>query len=146
MLSVLLRMTIMPFFISLMLISCSQEHMSLSDLESPGDEDISFSEVYTKILQPKCSTCHSGAGAPKGLDMITENSAFENLVNQSSQDRSTVLRVSPENSNPESSYLIAKIISDDTSRDNSRMPLGGPYLEEEDINFLKEWINSGAKR
>src|SRR6185295_16861231 len=52
--------------------------------------------VYTSTIQPifnaKCTACHAGASAPKGLDLTTGNS-FAKLVNVNSVELPTMKRI-----------------------------------------------------
>ena len=50
-------------------------------------------------------------------------------------------RVSP--GNPEASYMILKLRGD-PSITGERMPLGGPYLTQEQIEGIAAWIRAGA--
>ncbi len=44
---------------------------------------------------------------------------------------------------PEQSYVLAKVQGKNVC-DGARMPLGGPYLADSDIQVLSDWICEGA--
>lgn len=107
-----------------------------------------FNTIHSQILT-RCLACHSGSGAPHGLDMSTPDKAYGNLVGVASVEGSAfggVLRVTPGNDSPAKSYIIAKLMVNREFRVGDRMPRGGPYLKENEIEMVKNWIKAGAKR
>jgi len=76
-----------------------------------------------------CGSCHSDfAGSYESL--LTRKSNGILLVNTAY---------------PDSSVLIWRIDGETISGDNLiRMPYGGPYYSEEEINLFKTWIAQGA--
>ena len=48
-----------------------------------------------------------------------------------------------ESGDPDSSYLIDKL--EGTQTVGSRMPQGGPFLDQETIDLIREWIANGAE-
>lgn len=97
-----------------------------------------LASVQANVFNPSCIGCHSGAAAPQGLRLDSANS-FSNLVGVPSREVSA-LRVSP--GNPNQSYLIQKL--EGTASVGEQMPLGGPPLSQETINFVRQWIIDGA--
>ncbi len=123
----------------------------------PPTEGVSLSADIQPIFNANCIRCHSGAGAPLGLD-LSEGFSFDNLVNQSSVEFVGHMRVKPSDSRTpcetglgsgEGSVLVEKIAGcPDTPGVPSfggLMPLGGPFLNNEEINLIKEWIDEGAR-
>ncbi|PIR31051.1 MAG: hypothetical protein COV38_02600 [Bdellovibrionales bacterium CG11_big_fil_rev_8_21_14_0_20_38_13] len=109
---------------------------------------LGFNELHNQILT-RCIGCHAGSGAPMGLDMSTPDKAFENLVGKPAVQGGVfggVNRVTPGNSNPSASYIIAKLQASPDQRVGDRMPRGGPFLTEGEINQVKAWIDAGANR
>ncbi|MBI3186879.1 MAG: Ig-like domain-containing protein [Gammaproteobacteria bacterium] len=98
-----------------------------------------FTSIQQNIFTPVCTVCHSGASAPLGLRLDAANS-YAALVGVSSVEVPSTLRVNP--GNPASSYLIAKL--EGTAAVGGQMPLGGPALSQESIEFVKQWIAAGA--
>ena len=122
----------------------------------PPGEEVSFSEDIQPIFNSNCIRCHAGAGAPLGLD-LSEGVSFSNLVNQPSVEFASHMRVKPGDSrtpceaglgSSEGSVIVEKIAGcPDTPGVPSfggLMPLGGPFLSDEEINLIIEWIEEGA--
>lgn len=110
------------------------------------DREADFSTIQAQIFSQSCalSGCHAGDSAPLGLD-LTEEEAYDNLVNVSSREVPNLLRVEP--GNAEDSYLIIKVRGGNRMAEGtSRMPLGRSPLSEEDIQLIEEWIDDGAPR
>lgn len=95
--------------------------------------------IQKNIFTPKCTQCHSGSGAPRGLN-LTKGQARENLVGVASSEVPDLKRVNP--GNPDDSYLIHKL--EGTQDVGSRMPLGNPPLSQEQIDVIRQWIADGA--
>ena len=111
------------------------------------EEAPTFSEVY-EIIENRCANCH-GMRGPKRLPMGTEQLAYESLVGVESMSEPGMNRVEP--GSPEESFLICKLLEDDTcrklaARGGMRMPLGGEPLTEKEIQLISDWIAAGAKR
>jgi len=101
-----------------------------------------LSQLQTLVFTPKCSGCHDGiGGALPGSQNLTAGNAFANLVNVASQEQPGLLRVKP--GDPANSYVIHKL-EGAASISGSRMPLGGPFLDQATIDMIKSWIASGA--
>ncbi|MEM7281844.1 MAG: Ig-like domain-containing protein, partial [Pseudomonadota bacterium] len=95
--------------------------------------------IQDNIFTPMCITCHAGAGAPAGLQLDEDNS-FNMLVNIPSSQVPTLLRVEP--GDPDDSYLVQKL--EGTQTVGGRMPQGGPFLEQSDIDVVRTWVTDGA--
>jgi hypothetical protein len=110
---------------------------------SPAPEPLqpTFTSIRTNVLSVRCVACHSGSGAPEGLN-LEANVAYLNLVNARSAQRPALLRVAP--GSAETSYLIHKL---DGRSDIAglRMPQGGPFLSTGDIQVIRTWIDQGAQ-
>lgn len=103
-----------------------------------GTEFAAVQEIFTN----HCTGCHSGAGAPQGLDLSAGN-AFRKLVPIKSGEDATRFRINP--GDDEASYLYQKIIAGgDIAPGTSRMPPGGPFLTDAQIETIAAWINAGA--
>jgi len=122
---------------------------SLSELTGPTpDLEPTFSSIQQQILsngdssgRPACTNCHNAVGSRfNGLDLSPAVS-YGNLVNVASRERPGVTRVLP--NNPDSSYLVHKL-EGQASIVGVRMPLGGPYLTEGQIQVIRRWIEIGA--
>ena len=101
-----------------------------------------FSSIRTQILQVWCVGCHSGAGrVPDGGLRLDANVAYNELVNAQSAGKPGAVRVVP--GDPNGSYLIQKL-EGRSDIIGSRMPVGGPFLPQTDIEVIRSWIAQGA--
>lgn len=102
--------------------------------------------IQNNVFTPTCavSGCHSGpqgGGLPTGMDLTSADASFAALVGVASIQQAATLRVAP--SDPEQSYLIQKL---EGTGLGSRMPLGGPFLPQADVDVVRTWIQQGASR
>jgi len=104
----------------------------------PGDDD--FTLIQTTIFTPVCTACHSGAQAPQGL-RLDEGNSYAMLVDVPSVEVPELRRVAP--GEPDNSYLVQKI--EGRAAVGERMPLGGPSLDTEQIDSIRQWIAAGAQ-
>ncbi len=95
--------------------------------------------IQDNIFTPRCITCHQGSGAPANLQLDEDNS-FNMLVNIPSSQLSNILRVAP--GDADNSYLVQKL--EGTQAVGGRMPQGGPFLEQSEVDVVRQWINEGA--
>ena len=79
-------------------------------------------------------------GADGGL-RLDGNAAYDALVNARSVGKSGAIRVIP--GDPNGSYLVHKL-EGRSDIAGSRMPFGGPFLAETDMNVIRTWITQGA--
>jgi len=122
---------------------------ALSDITGPTPNlEPTFTSIQQEIFssgdssgRPACTQCHNAVGSRfNGLDLSPAVS-YGNLVNVASRERPGVTRVLP--NNPDSSYLVHKL-EGQASIVGVRMPLGGPYLTEGQIQVIRRWIEIGA--
>jgi len=102
--------------------------------------------VQDEIFNRTCATssCHDTAAAG-GLD-LSEYAAFPNLVavpaaNPATQAAGRV-RVVP--GDPDTSFLLAKLLGQLGPGERSRMPLVGRPLSPNAIDLVRRWIAAGA--
>ena len=110
-----------------------------------GDEAgelATFTAVQTQIFSASCafSGCHGGGSSSAGLN-LQQGQAYDNIVDVPSTQQGSLDRIEP--NDPDSSYLYLKVIGD-ASITGSRMPRGGPALDQELIDLLRDWIERGA--
>jgi len=100
-----------------------------------------LASIQANVFSVSCalSGCHTGAGAPFGLQ-LDPGFSYGNLVNVPSPRDSNLIRVVP--GDPDASFLIQKL--DGTQTLGERMPAGGPYLTTATINVIRKWIQDGA--
>ena len=98
-----------------------------------------FQQIQDTIFTPICTNCHIGATAPRGLRLDAANS-YALLVNVASSEVPGTLRVSP--GNPDASYIVQKLQGN--AAVGARMPFGGPYLSQAQIDLVRGWVAAGA--
>lgn len=100
----------------------------------------SFSEAVNPIFTAKgCTTGNCHGGGQGGLMLTASASAnYANLVGVQSSNPSFLL-VEP--GDAQDSYLVIKV----EGRAGSRMPIGGTPLSDNQIQTIRNWIDSGAQ-
>ena len=90
-----------------------------------------------------CGGCHTGGGAslPSSMD-LTPAHIYASIVSVASVEQPALKRVKP--GDPDNSYVVQKLEGAATIT-GSRMPLGGPFLDQATIDQVKAWINAGAQ-
>jgi hypothetical protein len=101
-----------------------------------------FQSIQDNIFTPICVRCHSGAGAPEGLQLDAGHS-YALLVGVASTEAPGLARVQP--NDPDSSYLVQKL-EGSAGIVGQRMPFGGPYLPQSTIDVVRQWITNGAQQ
>lgn len=135
--------------VAISIAGCLGDEEPFEPLPPPPDGAISFSADIQPIFNDNCIICHAGGGAPQGLDLHAQFS-YNNLVGVESKEVAPDLRVNPGISDPceGGSYLVEKIsgclLGSGIPRVGVRMPLGGPFLSEDEILLIMEWIDLGA--
>ncbi len=104
-----------------------------------------LTELQTLVFTPKCSGCHDGSNAPGGAlpgsQDLRSGHVYASLVGVASLEQPAVLRVKAGDS--ANSYVVRKL-EGAAGISGSRMPQGGPFLDQATIDKVKSWINSGA--
>lgn len=141
-----MRSTIIQFFVTCVLLaalvaSCEHAEAPTSNIE-PGDRP-SFDTIQNTVFNQSCalSGCHAGSSPTGGLN-LEEDNAYGNLVEVQSQEIPRLFRVEP--NNPDSSYLIMKLEGSDKII-GQQMPAGGEPLSQQQIDYIRDWIDNGAK-
>lgn len=103
---------------------------------------VSLADLQANVFGPRCSGCHTGSGSslPSSMNLSNTQSTFASLVNVTSVEVPTLLRVKP--GDPNNSYVIHKI--EGTQTVGQRMPAGGPFLDQATIDQVRAWIAAGA--
>ena len=105
-----------------------------------GPMTASFRSIQSHVFTPVCIACHAGAAAPRGLRLDATNS-YALLVDIASSEVPALKRVAP--GDAANSYLVQKLEGHQAV--GARMPLGGPYLDAQTINLIRQWIDNGAR-
>ena len=107
----------------------------------PPPATTTLTQLQSTIFTPRCSGCHNGSGGslPGSMNLSSTAATFAALVGVSSLQQPSLQRVTPNDA--ANSYVVQKL---EPGAGISRMPLGGPYLDQATIDQVKEWINAGA--
>ena len=106
---------------------------------TPGGLTATLSSIQSVVFDDSCAGHHGDHATEANLD-LTAGQSWSNLVNVRSIQVALDL-VEPNDA--ENSYLVHKL---DGRADivGDRMPVGGPFLSQADIDVIKQWINNGA--
>jgi hypothetical protein len=122
----------------------SSNNTSSNSSSSSSATTATLAQLQQNIFGVICIVCHVGSNAPRGLRLDTEDNTFAFLVNKTSNEIPSLMRVNP--GKPDESYIIHKLEGRSTIV-GSRMPLSGPpFLTVEQINSIRDWIANGAPR
>ena len=103
---------------------------------------VTLSQLQTTIFTPRCSGCHTGFGSSlPGVQNLTAGNTFASIVGVASIEQPALKRVAP--GDPDHSYLVQKI-EGAAGISGQRMPLGGPFLAQSEIDLVRAWIAQGA--
>lgn len=105
---------------------------------------VTLTQIQAQVFSPICSGCHSGPAGPilpGGMDLSTAANSHANLVNVASSQVPSLDRVEP--GQPDNSYLIRKL-EGAAGIVGSRMPQGGPFLNQETMDMIRQWITDDA--
>jgi hypothetical protein len=124
---------------------------ALDDLGPTPNLEPTLSSIQREIFnqtdargRAACIQCHSNAGGrvPDGGLSLLEGQSYASLVGTPSSGKAGAIRVIA--GNPDSSYMIQKL--DGTSGIvGLRMPNGGPYLTQSQVDVIRDWILRGAR-
>jgi methionine-rich copper-binding protein CopC len=143
--------TIVALLVAAGLSACAGNGNGLDSNGNPvtpgsGDSGVltaDFQSIQENVFDARCVKCHSGAGAPEGLQLDAGHS-YDLLVGHASAEQSNVLRVEP--GDPDSSYIIRKL-EGASGISGVRMPADGPpYLPQATIDVIRQWITNGAPK
>jgi hypothetical protein len=113
--------------------------------QTPGSGP-TIDAVQNEIFNLYCLTsgCHNAADQQGSL-ILEAGLSWSELVNQEPNDprglESGQLLVQP--FEPENSFLLTKLVGP-TPGQGSRMPQGGPFLSESQVDLVRQWILGGA--
>jgi hypothetical protein len=108
---------------------------------------VTFTTIQETIFSPRCNlpTCHTAA-AKAGNLILDPDHAYAALVgvepNIDTARLAGLKRVDA--GHPENSFLLVKLQGPPPDQ-GSRMPLGGPYLSDAEVQLIRNWIAQGAQ-
>ncbi|MEX2673504.1 MAG: DUF1553 domain-containing protein [Phycisphaeraceae bacterium] len=98
----------------------------------PASAAVDFQRDIEPILAENCYDCHGDRRQRGGLRLD-----YRNLALLGGDSGAAV-----EAGNPDHSRLITRVVGGDDEAE--RMPPDGPYLDEEEVELLRAWIDEGA--
>ncbi len=100
-----------------------------------------LSSIQRNIFTPACTQCHFGARPTAGMN-LEDGQSFANLVGQSRLFDPEIRVVAGD---ADSSFLIDKLENNNLGGSRGdRMPLGGPFLDQQTIDVIRRWVDDGA--
>lgn len=102
----------------------------------PASAQVDYYDEIQPIFDNSCISCH-GPGGQSGVSLVDYDAVMNSVGNQYGENI-----VQPEE--PDESPIVDKIESDNPEY-GVRMPQGGPYLDDDEIEAIREWIEEGAK-
>jgi hypothetical protein len=118
--------------------------------EETTTAEASFDLIQNKILTPRCATAGCHATDKDGL-VLTKDVSLNRMVNVAPKNaaalRDGLKIITPFNA--EKSFLYHKIHDDagHHSTDYGKiMPIGSAPLTDNEVEFVKRWINAGAPK
>ena len=109
-----------------------------------GNPNATLAWVQTNVFGGVCSQCHTGAGAPLGVDWSSTTHTCGN-VGRASGEMPALKEV--DSGNPAGSYMIWKISGAGPNGEpiqGGRMPLNNPALTADTIKNIHDWIADGV--
>jgi hypothetical protein len=104
-----------------------------------------FTDVYTTVLGPTCSTHHAAGQADSFLDLSTQAAAYTSLVNAKASGpacgTSGETRVVP---NDAANSLLYQKVSMAKPNCGAQMPFGGTPISTANQEKILTWIDQGA--
>lgn len=101
-----------------------------------------LSSIQENLFTPRCTSCHSGSSPTGGLN-LEQGQSYAGLVGADSHSGSKKRVLAGD---VEASFLIDKLEDDNLEANlGGRMPLGGPYLDQSEIDVIIQWIDAGAE-
>jgi len=123
-------------------VGCAGDGTLLPD-PGGGTDEATLVWIQANIFDLKCATCHfPGGSAPMPIDNV--DTSYANLVDIGSLENPSLNLVHTGDS--EISYLVHKIEGRPTILGQRMPPPPMSALSDEEIAWIREWIDSGAPR
>lgn len=91
-----------------------------------------------------CASCHTSVGrVPSGGLDLSGDGAYDRIVNRPANLKAGAIYIIP--GDPDGSYMVQKL-EGAPGISGVRMPFGGPYLQDGQIQIIRRWITNGAPR
>lgn len=109
-----------------------------------GNPDATLSWLQSNIFGGVCTQCHTGAGAPFGVNWSSSTDSCSN-IGRASGEIPTMNEV--ESGDSTASYVIWKVDGAGPNGEpivGSQMPLSNPPLTADAIKNMRDWIDDGT--
>ena len=109
-----------------------------------GNPNATLAWVQANVFDSTCIQCHTGAGAPLGVNWSSQSDSCANVGRTSVEMPPMVLI---ESGNPAASYLIWKVEGEGPGGELivcCQMPLYNSALPAETIQNMRDWISDGT--
>ncbi|MDH3715370.1 MAG: hypothetical protein OET44_16160 [Gammaproteobacteria bacterium] len=109
-----------------------------------GNPNATLAWLQANVFGGVCTQCHTGAGAPFGVDWSSDAATCGNLLRPSGE-KPELMEIDP--GNPARSYLIWKVEGQGPNGEPielAQMPLANPPLTAETIQNMRDWIADGT--
>ena len=109
-----------------------------------GNPNATLAWLQANVFGGVCSQCHTGAGAPLGVNWSSEADSCAN-VGRPSGEISSLMEV--DSGRPDQSYVIWKVEGAGPNGEPivaALMPLNNPPLSAEAIQNMRDWIADGT--
>jgi hypothetical protein len=112
-------------------------------VSGPPSGAVTLLVVQSQVFTPHCalSGCHTGSGAPFGLDLSSVTASAASLNGVASAEQPAMMRIDPGDST--NSYLYWKV-SANPGISGDPMPLTGGPLSNAQLSLIASWIDGGA--
>ena len=134
-------MRFVAVLIALLSLSCGKLNEITAPVDEPFDDTATFTRVQAEVFTPTCVAfgCHDAIGQQENLTLVAGR-AHAQIVGVPSRQMGSTRRVQP--GDFANSYLYRKVTGVNIT--GERMPSGGPYLSDEQLRVVREWIRRGA--
>jgi hypothetical protein len=109
-----------------------------------GNPNATLAWLQNNVFGGVCSQCHTGAGAPLGVNWSSESNTCSNVGNASGENNSLM---EVDSGRPDQSYVIWKVQGAGPNGEAivaAQMPLNNPPLSAEAIQNMRDWISDGT--
>ncbi len=113
-------------------------------VSASGNPNATLAWVQANVFGGVCSQCHTGAGAPLGVDWSSAARTCANL-GRSSGEIPSMMEIA--SANPDGSYVVWKIQGQGPNGESivgEQMPAQNPALDADTIKNITDWIGDGT--
>ncbi|MDZ7691957.1 MAG: hypothetical protein U5K69_12650 [Balneolaceae bacterium] len=129
---------VMFFMLGLLLLSCGNNSTGANGDSTGNGNKIGMEPTFGNVVQifkSNCRSCH--------IDSRTNGVQLDTYQNVMESEGALYGERVVQAGDAASSALVDKI--EPNPRHGDRMPQGGPFLSEDRIQQIKQWINDGAE-